>query len=119
MTRWLRWVPAIAIAGTIVYLSSLSPRELPGPEEILGWDKLLHFAAYAALAAAARFASPRTFWVLLAVALFGVSDELHQRFTPGRDSSGWDLLADVAGAAVALGVWRLVTLPGTTQSRVT
>lgn len=119
MTRWVRWLPAILIAAAIVTLSSLSPAQMPVASDILGWDKLAHFAAFAALAAAARFASPQSFWILVGVALFGASDELHQSFTPGRDASGWDLLADVVGAVFALGAWRVLALPGTTQSRVT
>ena len=34
--------------------------------------------------------------------LYGISDEFHQSFVPGRDSSSVDVLADISGAAAAL-----------------
>ena len=104
MTRALRWLPALLIAGLLVYFSSRSPAELPGPSLAGGLDKVAHFVAYAALALAVRLAwRPRTLWpVVVVVGLFGGSDELHQGLTPGRDPSGWDLVADVGGAATAM-----------------
>ena len=41
--------------------------------------------------------------------LWGISDEIHQYFVPGRDSSVRDLLADAVGFAVAVGVFAIVT----------
>jgi VanZ family protein len=40
---------------------------------------------------------------LVAVALYGASDEFHQRFTPGRSSEGLSVLFDVAGGII--GAW--------------
>jgi VanZ family protein len=40
-------------------------------------------------------------WIV--VTLYGASDEIHQRFTPGRSSEGLSLLFDVLGGA--LGMW--------------
>ena len=40
---------------------------------------------------------------LIVVALYGASDEFHQRSTPGRSSEGLSVLFDVAGGA--LGAW--------------
>jgi VanZ family protein len=40
---------------------------------------------------------------LLAVAvstLYGVTDEAHQSFVPGRDADPWDLVKDLGGAAL-------------------
>ena len=51
-----------------------------------------------------------TAWIC--VALFATSDEIHQAFVPGRQASPWDVLIDMAGAALglvaiwALGRWR-------------
>jgi len=40
---------------------------------------------------------------------YGVSDEFHQRFVPGRSSDVYDLLADAEGAAAAsLGAWAIL-----------
>lgn len=37
--------------------------------------------------------------------LYGVSDEFHQSFVPGRTASATDLLADVLGATLAVTLW--------------
>jgi VanZ family protein len=114
-----RWIPAFLVASSIVFLSSLTPAELPGPDLALGWDKVAHATAYAILAASARFATPRSWLIFVAVTIFGCCDELHQGLTPGRDPSVWDLVADVAGAAAALLAWRALSLPERPASRVT
>ncbi len=71
---------------------------LPSP-----WDKLAHAAEYAGLGflLARATGAPATAWVL--AALYGASDEVHQRFVPGREASPFDWLADAAGGFV--GVW--------------
>ena len=38
-------------------------------------------------------------------AAYGASDEFHQYFVPGRDCSGFDLLADIAGSAAGIYVF--------------
>lgn len=44
--------------------------------------------------------------VILAV-LYGVSDEFHQSFTPGRESTVRDVIFDTIGAILAIyGIWR-------------
>ena len=99
-------LPALLIAGIIWFLSSQST--LPQPKGILGWDKLHHVAAFAALAATAGLWASPAFWkrrpalivliIALAVSAYGVIDEFHQYFVPGRDSTFWDWLADTIGA---------------------
>ena len=37
--------------------------------------------------------------------LYGVSDEIHQRFTPGRDSDPLDVVADTLGGTVGAMSW--------------
>jgi VanZ family protein len=46
--------------------------------------------------------------VVLLCTLYGVSDEFHQSFVAGRDSSVWDVAKDLGGAALAAASWRLV-----------
>ncbi len=42
--------------------------------------------------------------VIVLTGLFGLLDEYHQSFVPGRDASITDSLADFAGAALGAGV---------------
>jgi VanZ family protein len=84
-------------------------------------DKVAHFLAYGALAALAVRAAARAAWagvtwraVLFAIcisSLYGVSDELHQSFVPGRQPEALDAAADLAGAATAAGAlwaWSII-----------
>jgi VanZ family protein len=43
------------------------------------------------------------------VSLYGVSDEVHQAFVPGRNADVFDWVADTTGALVAAGVIHLYT----------
>ena len=86
---------------------------------ILGFDKLQHFIAYAALAAAAglwfsresRIRRPlRVFLICTAVASFyGAVDEFHQYFVPGRVCDVWDWIADTLGGAAGAAALLLFT----------
>lgn len=92
-----------AYAGVIFYWSNQP--SIPIPMRFPHQDKLLHFSAYfilGALAANAFDGLPgrRRFWVALAFAsAYGVSDEFHQSFVPGRDVDFFDWLADTVGGA--------------------
>lgn len=106
MKRLLAWVPAVAWAAAIFFLSS-RPR-LPGPE-LPGLDKAAHFAAYALLAWLLIFATERS-RLPLAVAvvlglLYGATDEIHQMYVPGRSPDVLDWFADAAGIAAATFVY--------------
>lgn len=112
----LVWAPVVAYAGLIFFMSSLTPSEI-GPSEIWRFDKLIHTAEYAVLGAVvcrALLLGPRLSarWAVLlaivAAASYGLSDEWHQSFVPGRDSSGWDALADLTGAILGATAYLLV-----------
>jgi VanZ family protein len=51
-----------------------------------------------------KFSYKRVFFMLLIVLGYGMFDELHQGFTPGRSVDIKDLLADVAGGALSAGI---------------
>ncbi len=98
----MRFLPALLVASTIFWLSSqpVLPDFLPGFD---GSDKLCHVLAYATLAATllygARFPAGRqAWWWALGAVLYGISDEFHQSFVPGRTPDVQDLLADSVGA---------------------
>jgi len=69
-------------------------------------DKVEHGIEYAAggfLAAGATLGDRRVrAWTTAVIfcVLWGLLDEFHQSFVPGRDSSSMDLAADTAGAAI-------------------
>ncbi|MCS6798339.1 MAG: VanZ family protein [Myxococcota bacterium] len=105
----LGWAPALACMALIWVLSSMSmPPLVPsgGP-----WtDKLLHAVEYTVLGVLTAHGSSATWpgaarWRLAifgtAVATgWGLLDELHQAFVPGRMSDWRDLAADAVGASV-------------------
>ena len=99
------WLPVALHLAAVFYLSS-QPDPLPAVAAGL-WDKGLHFLAYGTLGALLLFALRssgvgRVRALLLAVAgasLYGVTDELHQAFVPGRSCELLDLVADVLGSA--------------------
>lgn len=125
----VRWLPPILWAGVIFAYSCLSDPLFFLPEslspllkrKILGvsWNELLwavsHIFAYFVLAflltralAHSRQVTPKLLaWVVLVVALYGLTDEIHQVFVPGRGFQWWDVLMDAVGGVLA-GSWWLV-----------
>jgi len=103
------WGPALAVAGAIVALSSVPGDRLELPL-FPHADKLAHLAVYGllgllvlrALARTTRLAlATRAFVTVVLVTVFGVTDELHQVFVPGRSAEVLDVVADGAGALLA------------------
>ncbi len=114
MTALLRFIPMVCIMGMIFYLSH-QPYDLLQLPPISGSDKLLHVIAYGSLAASFLYGLQPFFHkitrpvagiaVVLFCLLYGLSDEFHQSFIPGRFTSGWDVLADAAGAFLVVLWW--------------
>jgi VanZ family protein len=119
----IRWVLVLAWMGLIFYLSSRS--DLPTPnglsaevEAILG-----HLMVYAVLAALVANALTdkgistvrRSVYAFVFAVLYGVSDELHQSFVPGRDPDVFDLMVDGIGAGIALAGWLIAERWRTTR----
>lgn len=112
LTRWF-WRAATALwCCLIFFLSSQSNPPVPGFfDKIPFADKLAHAALYGALAAFAHLSmrdnsesSPRLRTLLIAVAFaafYGVTDEFHQRFIPGRTPDILDWFADISGASLS------------------
>ena len=120
-----RWLPVVGYAALIVYLSSQPGSALPR-WPLMAHDKLLHTAEYGGFGflLANAFGVRRWWWAVVAAVLFGLTDELHQSFVPGRFGNDLgDLCADTAGATLgALGRVALTRLlrpragDGTTQA---
>ncbi len=105
----------LAWAALIYYLSDQPGRDLPllFPMQ----DKLMHLLVFGVLGflalgtrkPAASGYRVRDYWkVALLVALFGVLDEWHQTFVPGRNADVFDVLADAAGGLLGAGALFLV-----------
>jgi VanZ family protein len=103
--------PLILAVGIVSLSGTPSP---PAPGFIPSFDKLAHFCVYGLLATlifrliSSKSRNGPTAWlVILAVSLFGLSDEIHQAYTPGRYVEFADWVADTLGAAVAvLAYWK-------------
>lgn len=103
----LAWLPALLYMGLIWAVSSMELPDLPIARFPLR-DKGVHALEYAGLALVVTHAVLRT-WpdrsrvrlalvAVLVTCAWGVLDEIHQAFVPGRSSDVLDLVADIAGA---------------------
>ena len=114
--RIARW-PFVAGWCALIFALSSIPNQLEGPPSAIPYDTIAHAVEFGVLG----FLLAWVIWrsggrragraVALAVALsvaYGVTDELHQAFVPGRDVSLTDLVTDVVasfiGALAAMGV---------------
>ncbi len=107
--KWPYLLLTAAYCAGIFWISA-QPDPPINVNEFPGEDKLLHAAAYGGLALIVSVGLRRSqnniapalqFWVpLLFAALYGVSDEIHQNFVPGRHCDVGDILADAGGALI-------------------
>ncbi len=111
--RW--WLPVILWMGVIFIGSSIGNIPRVGGKTTDGIvHRTAHVLEFAVLGAlllrAASQEKPVTkremIAMLIIVALYGASDEFHQRFTPGRSSEGLSVLFDAAGGAIGAWVYR-------------
>jgi len=113
------WIATILYCAGIFYMShkpALTNFELP----FAGADKLIHATMFGVLALIVSvglrrsgnvLSFARQFYLPIAFAmLYGISDEIHQYFVPGRHFDPFDIVADTAGAVavqvVLCAVWR-------------
>jgi len=108
-----RWGPALVLMAVIFAASATPGEDLPNAGD---WDTLFkkggHLLGYALLGAAylrglAAGRRPAVRDVGLAVflaVLYATSDEIHQRFTPGRTPAAADVGIDVLGSALGAGL---------------
>lgn len=118
MRRNLLTGGALGWAALIFMLSSRPSTTFEKAESFLDFvpaaDFFAHLVLYFVLAALVhsvlRIYLPRRNNLLMIdtvifALLYGVSDEFHQSFVPGRTVSASDLLADVLGAVLAVTLW--------------
>ncbi|HKP57203.1 MAG TPA: VanZ family protein [Polyangiales bacterium] len=114
--RLLAWLPALAYMLLIWVLSSM-PTQFKF-EFVPFRDKGIHFVEYGTLAAllahAMRGTWPEWRWtgVFLAswavTTLWGLLDEIHQAFVPGRVADVRDLIADAIGGLLGAAIYLAV-----------
>jgi len=111
MMNILRIIPAILVMTALFMLSTL-----PGNDPLLNSihlsDKIEHFIAYFVLGITFCIWVPSKKWlakpiiygifVVVLCTLFGVSDEYHQTFVPGRSGDLYDLAVDSAASIIAV-----------------
>ena len=101
LKKVLKWLPAIFVACCNIYLSSQEHiKQMP---TFWNADKVVHFFCFAGfsfwVAFACNIKSYKMTWLpMLIISLWAVTDEIHQSFTPGRDASVFDWIADTTGA---------------------
>jgi VanZ family protein len=106
--RLLVWGPAAFWAAVLFLLSSLP--DVPGASWLPFGDKVGHLSLYAVLGVALAWGRGRSrravpHLLLLALgALYGVTDEVHQGYVPGRMPDPWDWVADVTGLVIGYGI---------------
>ena len=76
-------------------------------------DKLVHFICFGGFAFWVAFAcnikTAKKWWLpVVIISLYGIIDEFHQSFTPGRETSVLDWLCDTTGAAMGTFVYLFV-----------
>ena len=113
VVKIIKWIPAFFILCCSWYLSSQETIEqMPG---FWNADKLVHFICFGGFAFWVAFAcnikTAKKWWLpVVIISLYGIIDEFHQSFTPGRETSVLDWLCDTTGAAMGAFVYLFVCL---------
>lgn len=109
--------PVLVYAALIFIVSSITtfPDSTPA---FFGFDKLAHFCEYYLLgylscrwasAMETPFLKSRAIWMTIILGtLYGLGDEWHQAFVPGREASLWDALFDSLGVLTAAVTYRML-----------
>ena len=110
-----QFAPGVAWALVIFIVSSIP--ELPTTNiGITFSDKLAHLAVFAVLGFLIAWPFCRiyrnytkAFWISWILSgFYGILDEIHQLFVPGRYVEVLDMLADVIGALIGVGLFLLI-----------
>ncbi len=109
-----RFLPTFFIMAVIFYMSSQTGDSINLPD-INNIDKLCHALEYGTLGATFLYAlhpirnqlAPIKIALITIIfcTMYGVSDEIHQMFVAGRDSSIADIWADFTGALIITTIW--------------
>jgi VanZ family protein len=110
MSKFKYWIPAIIYMALLFWLSSRPVPEQTRWFPIIAKLKVIHMLEYGILFLLIQFALIRTttfktteifYLSLMAVILYGLTDEFHQIFVIGRTARLEDVLADGIGGVLA------------------
>jgi len=118
-SRWINFLnnhlPWLLVMTLIIIESGISGDKF-GPS-FDSSDKISHFLIFGLLGwllIRAVFKQKNTFiqqnyfWIVLTVvAVFAISDEIHQLYTPGRYFEVFDWIADMSGAALFMYIYKV------------
>jgi VanZ family protein len=86
--------------AVLIFALSARPGDAYPSVGLPGLDKVVHFALYAPLGGFLCVAiGGRVAFAALGGALYGITDEVHQSYVPGRFPDAGDAVADAFGAA--------------------
>lgn len=109
--RLVSLISALLWAAAIYYLSDQPSIDIPSA--FRHQDKVLHLAAYFVLGvfsmgmmrmSSSGYRASQAILAILLAGLYGLLDEFHQSFVPGRDASALDFIADLTGALLGAGL---------------
>lgn len=114
--HWIfKCIMTIVYAYLIYYASSKDTSSISLPPHT---DKLIHFVEFGLLCLMTcwtlfsdRIGDKRIYKIIIAIStasLYGVSDEIHQSFTPHRSVEFFDWLADTLGAITTGLLWQML-----------
>ncbi|MBN1221058.1 MAG: VanZ family protein [Anaerolineae bacterium] len=108
MPRWLRDIAPLVFLMALIFILSAQPTlvDLGGETIEKIFHKSAHTVVYAmlawlwwrALSPQRQISWPVLFAALALTVLYGISDEYHQSFVPGRHPEIFDMLFDTSGA---------------------
>lgn len=113
MKKVIRFIPALIWMGFIFYLSSQQTTGIGGDSY---WPrfaimKSFHLIEYAILFILINFALNYNLISIAASYFYGVTDEIHQLFTPRRTSKFTDTLIDLLGIIIGFLLFKYVFRP--------
>ncbi|HUE75358.1 MAG TPA: VanZ family protein [Chloroflexota bacterium] len=112
--HFVRWLPALVWMGFIFYWSSQSVLPIDGYDYSTLLHRISHFGAYSILALLLVIGTGSSVRGLLAAfiiaSLYGVTDEIHQSFVPGRSGRLEEVVLNTVSAAVAVVMVHVVIL---------
>jgi VanZ family protein len=113
LERLVRALPAVAWMTLIFAMSSREQFPAPPGFSIYMLSIVAHLFLYSVLATLLLVAFERDgratrtarLAAICGAVLYGISDEFHQSFVPGRDSSLFDVGINTIGAILAVTIW--------------